>query len=213
MMISSTVLVAIIGLIGVIVSSGAGYLRLVIEKRKLAQAQLEMRFQRAALSFPEFVEEWSEISAALIGLMEETAIDRFLILRAWNGHLVPRWTTAMYQMRSANQKPVAYVHFELDTDYVSKLREITIQNSVYIETEALQDHTALKRVYEAEGITASFIAHLATHEGPVKGSKSHTYCSFATHSPELIDEAARTRCRILVSRMKGLATSFDEQPI
>ncbi len=213
MTVSNTLLVAMIGFMGVIVSSGAGYLRLMIEKRKLAQAELEMRFQRAALSFPEFVEEWGEISAEIVRLLAETTVDRFLILRAWNGYMEPRWTTCMYQMRSAGQTPIAYVHFELDTDYVSRLREVTAKNNVYLIVDELPHDAVLSEIYRAEGITAAYISHLASYQGPTPSTKAHTYCSFATHSDDKMDEATRTRCKILANRMKGLANSFDEKPI
>ncbi len=213
MIISNSMLVALIGFMGVVVSSGAGYLRLLIEKRKLAQAHLEMRFQRAALSFPEFVEEWHEISHDILALMDETVVDRFLVLRAWNGHMEPRWTTAMFQLRVDGQMPVAYVHFELDIDYVGRLREVSIKNNVYLVTADLPLDSALSEVYRAEGVTAAVISHLATQQGPSTASRAHTYCSFATHQPELMNEATRTRCKVLASRMKGFATSFDERAI
>jgi len=110
------VVIAALGMMTTGFASFVGWYKLSIERRKVDQAQLEMRFQRAALSFPEFVEEWTDIQQALLDLMETTSVDRFLILRAWNGHLEPRWTTAMYQMRTGVEVPVAYVHFELDRD-------------------------------------------------------------------------------------------------
>jgi hypothetical protein len=213
MIFSDPVVVALIGLTGVLITAFFGWLKVQTEQARVSQAELEMRFQRAALSFPEFVEEWSEIHKAILALMEETCIDRFLILRAWNGMLEPRWTTAMFQMRIAGQAPVAYVHFELDRDYVERLRELTATSSTYVVVKELPKNTALKDVYDSEGVTAAFLAHLISLDGPLKGTKAQTYCSFATHDPKGIPPFVQTRCRVLISRMKGLALGFEEKPI
>jgi hypothetical protein len=207
---SDAVIVALIGLVGVLATVVLGYTKL---QRELGQAKLEMRFQRAALSFPEFVEEWHEISHDILLLMSETVVDRFLVLRAWNGHMEPRWTTALFQLRTDGQMPVAYVHFELDTDYVNRLREVTQKNNVYLVTKDLPPDSALAEVYRSEGVTASLVSHLASQQGPNPNAKAHTYCTFATHNEALMDENTRTRCKVLASRMKGFATSFDNNPI
>jgi hypothetical protein len=202
------VVVALIGLAGVIATASAGFYKLTLERRKLDQAENEVRFQRAALGFPEFVEEWGEIGQDLIRLMEETSIDRFMILRAWNGHLEPRWTTAVYQLRSAGQAPVAYIHFELDQDYVARVQAIAQKGSQMLVTSKLPN-SEIRRVYQAEGVTASMWFYLDAFESNDGVSKALAYCSFATHDTELIDEKTQTRCRILVGRLKGLAAGFD----
>lgn len=214
MQFSDSIVIAIIGLAGVLATAFVGWYKVKVEQGRVTQAELEMRFQRAALSFPDFVEEWSEIHAAILLLMEETCIDRFLILRAWNGMLEPRWTTAMFQMRTAGNTPVAYVHFELDRDYVERLRELTTANHAYVVVADDLPHTsALRSVYEVEGVTAALLAHLVSLDGPVRGTKAQTYCSFATHDPDGIPTVVQTRCKILISRMKGLALGFEEKPI
>lgn len=173
------------------------------------QAESEMRFQRAALEFPDFIEEWSHISEDVVRLIEETCIDRFIILRAWNGHLEPRWTTAVYQIREVGQKPVSYVHFELDIDYVQRLREISITNSMMFNVDDIPD-SAIKEVYRAEGVKSAIWAHLHSATTP-EGASSHTYCSFATHNEGGIDEATQTMCKIITGRLKGIALSFDNK--
>jgi len=202
------IVVALIGLAGVIFTATVGIIKVQYERKRLNQAEHEIRFQRAALGFPEFVEEWGEIGQALIRLMEETTIDRFMVLRAWNGHLEPRWTTAVYQLRSAGQAPVAYIHFELDQDYVTRVQKIAYSGPQVMVTSKLPP-CEIKRVYQAEGVTASMWAHLDSFESSDGISKALAYCSFATHSPDLIDDDTQTRCRILVGRLKGLAAGFD----
>ena len=51
-----------------------GWYKVRVEQSRVSQAELEMRFQRAALSFPDFVEEWSEIHNTILKLMEETDV-------------------------------------------------------------------------------------------------------------------------------------------
>lgn len=210
---SDTVIVALLGLAGILFTGTLGYVKFFLERDRRSQAELEMRFQRAALSFPEFVEEWHEISSDMISLMQETTVDRFLLLRAWNGHLEPRWTTALYQIRANGQKPIAYVHYELDTDYVGMLRQVTAKGNVHFKTTELPVDAVLRKTYEYEKVTEAAIFHLTSHVGPMPDSKAHTYCSFATHSKDGMTEEAVTRCHILASRMKGLALTFDERPI
>jgi hypothetical protein len=202
------IVIALIGLAGVIVTATVGIVKVLVERQKLDQAESEIRFQRAALGFPEFVEEWGEIGQELIKLLEETEIDRFMIFRAWNGHLEPRWTTAVYQLRSAGQAPIAYVHFELDEDYVNRVKKIAQGGPLVMVTDSLPD-SEIKKVYEAEGVTASLWAHLDTFETTDRISKAVAYCSFATHAPSLISNSTMTRCRVLTGRLKGLATAFD----
>ena len=210
---AENVLIALIGLMGVFVTAAAGIYMVYLERRKVDQAQLEMRFQRAALSFPEFVEEWSEIEGGILDILENTGVDRFLLLRAWNGHLEPRWTTAMFQIRGDGKTPVAYVHFELDQDYVSMLREITLSNQTYFNTADLPQDAVLRGVYESEGVTAAMISQIVTLDGPVKGSRAQTYCSFATHRPEGMTAAEKTACRVVVGRLKGISSAFEEREI
>lgn len=205
---SNEITIALIGLLGVAVTSAGAIMSAVVSRRKLDQAEREIRFQRAALAFPDFVSEWSEINKELEDLVTTTEIDRILLLRAWNGHLEPRWTTAVYQMRAAGQAPISYIHYELDNDYQAKVREIVQNGLVSIVTAEMSD-CEIKRVYEAEGVTASLWAHLDSFTTADGSGKAIAYCSFSTHEPTLISEVTATKCRILVGRLKGLAQSFD----
>lgn len=174
--------------------------------RRKEQAELEMAFTKAALDFGQFVEEWGETHDELRKLLEETSVDRFLILRAWNGRFNPRWTTAVFQMRQGKQLPVSYVHIELDADYVSRLHEISARLTSYWLVDQMPD-SEIKRIYQNEGVTAAMWALLDRRKGP-QNSQAVTYCSFATHDPGGISENDLTRCRILVGRIKGLANNF-----
>lgn len=205
----------IIGALATLITAILGWVKYLSSKKReeesenmRLQAENEMRFQRAALEFPDFIEEWSHISDDVVNLISETEIDRFLILRAWNGHLEPRWTTAVYQIRETGQKPIAYVHFELDKDYVSRLREISIANTMFFETDHIPE-SVIKDVYKVEGITSALWAHLHS-TATLEGGQAHTYCSFATHEGKISLET-QTRCRILTGRLKGIAMAFEKK--
>lgn len=201
------VLVAALGLAGACFTAWIG-LKLSRQKAMTDQAVREVNLQRQALDFSEFLSDWTGTLKELEVLMETTCIDRFIILRAWNGALAPRWTTAMYQLRQGIQDPVQYVHFELDTDYVDRLNAITQRGNLVFEVKDLPD-SAIKEVYLAEGVTAAAWYHLQTVEANGGPSRAITYCSFATHRgggpipPEVL-----TKCLILSGRLKGVAHAF-----
>lgn len=201
------IIIAIIGLIGVV---STAYFGRTVNKKSEAranQAEREMKFQRAALDFGTFLSEWSDTHKDIEKLLSETEIDRFIILRAWNGHLEPRWTTAVFQMRLGNQEPVSYVHFELDTDYVNRLRNLTINGISHFKVDEIAD-SAIKRVYEAEGVNSSVWCHLISESTP-EGASVHTYCSFGTKEYDTISKETITKCRILAGRLKGVASAFN----
>ena len=181
-----------------------------IARTKLKQAENELNFQREALTFPEFVGEWAETHRDISDLMENTNVDRFMIFRAWNGLLEPRWTTSVYQLREGEQEPLAYIHFELDADYVDKLRHIVRKGYLYLTVEELEE-SAIKKVYETENVTGSYWAHLDSLSLPDSQSRAITYCSFATHVEGGLTPAELTRCRIVASRLRGLALAFDRE--
>lgn len=202
------VIVALIGLAGTLATAYMGHKKLKNSKHKLVQAESELKFQQKALDFGAFMEEWSGTHDDIVSLLENTCIDHFLMFRAWNGRLDPRWTTAVFQMRLGNQEPVSYVHFELDTDYVSRLKEISIRNVIAFAVEDIPD-CAIKRVYEAEGVKHAVWVHITSEEVQGSDTVTHTYCSFATHGDEPIDQKLITKCQILGGRLKGIAFSFN----
>lgn len=206
--ISSDIVVSLIGLIGMIVTGIFGFIKVRNSAHKLSQAESELTLQQKALDFGAFMEEWSGTHEDILHLLEKTSIDRFLIFRAWNGRLAPRWTTAIFQMRLGEQEPVSYVHFELDVDYVSRLKEVSVSNFVSFEVEKLPN-CAIKSVYQAEGVKHAVWCHIMSEEVSGSDTVAHTYCSFATHVEEPIDPSVITRCTILAGRLKGIAYSFN----
>ncbi len=202
------VIVAIIGFLGILITAWVGYSKTEMEIAARKQAEQELCLQKAALDFSEFMFEWSDISQELNGLMRDTCIDRFLIMRAWNGRLDPKWTTAVFQYRQGNQKPVSYVHFELDSDYVNRLKSIYVGEPLKFKTDDLQK-CSIKDIYVAEGVTASVWMHLETKDMPRTQCAAITYCSFSTHEGD-IDDVTITKCKILTDRLKGMASFFSD---
>jgi hypothetical protein len=202
----SSIANSLIALVGVVSTAAFTYMgvRLKFGKAQLKQAEQEIDFQRTALGFSEFIAEWASISKEMELLIETTSIDRVLIFRAWNGSMSPRYTTAVYQLREGGQDPISYIHVELDQDYQDKIRQIVGRKNLYFEVDKIED-SAIKAIYLVEGVTASYWAYL--HSFSLKGSKSKAviYMSFATHSNQMIDEATKTRCNLLVSRLRGIA--------
>jgi len=204
---STEVIVAGIGFAGVCVTAYFGYLGVLKHNQARVMAENEMEFQVASLDFSSFMEEWSDVVSELDNLMENTNIDRFLILRAWNGVLSPRWTTAVLQVRQGQQEPISYVHYELDSDYILRLQEISRTGKIRFDVDALPDDVGIKQIYQAEGVSASAWFHIEDRDLPNSESRAVTYCSFAAHEGSISD-ATFLRCTLLAGRLKGAANSF-----
>lgn len=178
-------------------------------KHTAENIEKELAFQRAALSFDEFVSEWNDVYDEIVDIIQTTNVDRFLLLRAWNGKYDPKWTTAFFQVREVHQKPVSYVHFELDADYIERLNQVIRGGSISFAVRDIPD-SYIKDVYTSEGVTHS--AWFFIDKSQLKGSTSAavTYCSFSTHSGVEIDHQTFIRCRIVASRMKGIAHTLNQ---
>lgn len=169
----------------------------------------ELQIQSHVLDFSQFISDWHSTLAEIELLMQETEIDRFLMFRAWNGKSEPQWTTAVLQIRRGEQKPIQYVHFELDDDYIERMRRIE-RGGYETLTVADMPKSAVKDVYEAEGVKASFWAHVETQ--PVdEHSHAISYCSFSSITDGELQPTTTTRCRIIVGRLKGVARAFGEK--
>ncbi len=221
---ATDIVVALLGLLGVIVTALFGYLsKIKAEKgqknaeegKKEAEsnqrrAEKELILQRSGLDLTRFLSKWDKIQTSLKLLMEETHVDRFLILRAWNGAKTPKWTTAIFQYREGSQQPVSYIHFELDTDYVERLLHIH-QRPLSFKVDDIPE-SAIRRVYKAEGVKASLWVHLET----AKIDEDHaimTYCSFATHEDKIIDETTAVRCELVANMIRSFLQGKDEAPL
>lgn len=206
-MIDPGIIEAVIAALAVVISSLIGYGKFRQQVLKLKQAQNEIDVQKKALSFTSFITEWDQTYKELEYLLENTEIDRFMILRAWNGSLSPKWTTAIFQIRTGNQLPVSYVHYELDHDYVGRLKEVIAEKQHEIVVDEI-NASGIKEVYESEGVLSSCWYLLGT-EKLDKDSSAITYCTFSSLSKKKITKATKTRCKVIADRMSGVLEHFE----
>ena len=168
---------------------------------KTTQARRQMEFQSKALAFS--LVYWNTIHADLKDLCNETEVDRFIVLQAVNGIADPRWATALFQYRGgdADEKPVSYVNVELDADYVRRLKKVREEGELTFSVEG--DSSALiHSIYRNENIRASAWFMIGTSQLS-EGMTEITYCSFATHSHDMITDNTMTRCRLISSIFKA----------
>ena len=168
----------------------------------------ELNFQAASLDFTAYMSEWNEITADILALFRTTKIDRFMILRAWNGTIQPKWTTAFFQLREEGQQPYTYTHLQLDDDYVTRLRDTISRGHMLYKVDAIPE-SLIRSIYDSEGVRHSLWFHLDTKELKDSPSVGLTYCSFATHEDEDFTDEELLRCRLITSRIKGLAHTMN----
>lgn len=203
------IIISIIGLVGVLATALLSYAANRRERSRRVHAEKELEIQSEALDFARFMEDWDDTYRDLSDIFADTNIDRFMIFRAWNGLYSPRWATSVFQVRKGIQKPISYVHIELDTDYVGRLREVEARRPVNFMVADLPP-SMIKSVYENEGVTAAAWSHIETTPGAIRGSSSITYCSFATHEGS-ISPHTYTRCLIFANRLKAVAERFRKE--
>lgn len=196
------IVIALIALFGVLFSSVLGYFA-VKNKHRLQQAEKEIKVRHEVMDFGLFLKEWNSFEKGLHKLMASSPVDRFLVLRAWNGHYSPRWTTAVFQHREEGQRYESYMCFELDDDYQKKLIEVEQRGYAQWNVSDMQN-SEIRNVYEVEGVTSVAWFFISSIREPKTGCRVINYCSFATHSGEM-DLATMTRCRNLVGIIKSLA--------
>ncbi|MGB0732417.1 MAG: hypothetical protein ACPGPF_01585 [Pontibacterium sp.] len=160
--------------------------------------------QRIKRDFARFVSLWSVVVIDIERLIEETEVDRFLMLEA-RGLPDPKVTNSIYQIRSSGQHVVDYVDVELDEDYISKLKKIIRDNQYYFIVKDESD-CLIKRIYDAEGVKTSFWALIAIEE--TDEDRVITYCSFASHSGE-ISLRTQTKCTLITNRLSGTSRKIN----
>lgn len=204
------VITEIIALVTVLATGGVAFWKVRLEQKKAELAEQEMQLQSDTLSFAAFLADWNDVAKEMSHLIATSEIDRILVLKAWNGSLDPKWTTAVYQMRDVGQEPRQYIHFELDPDYVDRLRQIVSRHSIAFTVAKIAD-SFIKRVYDGEGVRSSYWAHIASQSIPGRNAVAINYASFSSHSADEISEDTQTRCMLIVNRLKGLAATFKSE--
>jgi gas vesicle protein len=200
----SEIIVAIIGAITTALTALLGYRSKARQARKAQKAETEMRFQRAALDFDSFFLEWNDLQKELKSICSETCIDRFILLRAFNGKNQPEWTNAVFQYRDGDQKPISYIHLSLDDDYIERIRQIVSRGSIHFSVKDIPD-SLIRKIYRSEEVKSAAWFHIASYDIDNTGSRMIAYCSFASHDAEEIPEDVLTRCRLVANRFRLIA--------
>lgn len=191
--------VIIIGLLGALIVSDLKTKKI---KRDLKHASLELDFSRSAFDFGAFIQEWSSAENQMIKLIEDTSVDRVLILRAWNGQEKPKWTTSVFQMRDAIQAPINYIHTELDTDYVNKLNSLAKGTwNGYFEINKDSGENLINNIYKAEEVKASFWS-LIDRKPFEDDTTLICYMSFATTTANKLTPKEILQCKAVVEKIK-----------
>ena len=206
---SDEIIAALIGFAGIVVTALIGYVKVSGQRAQTQLAENELRTTQEGLSFAAFLGDWQNTSKEMSALIAETEIDRILILKAWNGKLNPRWTTSTFQLRAGGQEPRQYIHFELDADYVGKLKHMIANNSLSFTVADIPE-SFIRSVYEAEGVKSSYWSHIESRKRDNAGT-SISYASFSSHTADAISPETQTRCMILTGRLKGLAANFHAE--
>lgn len=194
------IIVALIGLAGVIITAlSTLYFRLAVRNR---QYQRELRFRADVLSLKIEFYDWNEIQEELRRLMEDTPIDRFMILNAFNGLDDPRWTTAIYQIIEGEHQVVSYVHVELDEDYVERLKRVKRGTNVEISVDDLPE-SLLKSVYKSENVKHALWYPVRERKLEDSESVGISYCTFASHNDEPLTDEVKLHCKRISDQLRG----------
>jgi len=201
------IIIAAIGATATIITAMLGRKGIQKQADRADKAEREMLFQRHALDFDGFFQEWGELQEELKTLCEETPIDRFLLLRAFNGVDNPEWTNAVYQFRHGDQHPFSYIHVSLDDDYASRLKQVCKSGFIHLTTKDMESGL-MKDIYCNEGVTDALWFHIASYDMVDSGCRMIAYCSFSTHGEEEICPKVIVRCRLIANRFRRIADSL-----
>ena len=176
------------------------------EKEKEADsANIEVIATRK--SFEAFVRTWSGVVFQINRLINDTEIDRFLILHATNGKNPLKKTTAIYQIRESGQQVFSYQDIELDDHYRDMLNHIQKYGYYYFVVENEPD-CLLKRVYTLEKVKSSYIKLIEVIEA--ENIKIINYASYASHISPEISKDTRTLCDMTNSKLSGSVEEINK---
>lgn len=196
----SDVLVALIGLGGVIWTTTVGYFLTQAKKQKLQLSDKDKRisllkkeaaFERESASTLVSLQEWDSVSSRIQNFCASSTISRFLILVAVNGANDPREATAIFQHRPDMRDFQSYVGIGLDRDYVMRLAELRREGHITIRTKDLPS-CLLKSIYLTEGVQYAVWYLIGTMTSSDTDQVAYKYCSFATHESSISEDTARS---------------------
>jgi len=169
----------------------------------------ELSFRDEALSFP--LEPWQfmQLEMLLDRVMQKGSgeIDRFFVLKAFNGVDEPKWTTAILSIVDGKYVKYDYVRFPLDDHYKDLLKRIRAGENVLLDVDQMV-RSALKTVYQSEEIVSSLISHVIDILLSDQRTVSITYASFASHN-YVLSETVQMQCTLIANTLTDWAISNE----
>lgn len=121
------------------------------------------------------------IYQAMNSVLQETSIDRFLILKTTNGGGKPVvgrpiYASVIYEDYNSPFKTVKekYQHLHVDKEYIQMLIESESKGVCKMVVDEMPEESLLKKIYKAEGVEYSEVYYI--HQN----SKEYWYCSVST---------------------------------
>ena len=198
----------IVGLGAIIGGAWAAFVKLRTKEIEVTHEDREELLRRSGKDLISVVQAWDELEKSLKGLLDETPLDRVLLLRGWNGVRDPDLTTAFYQYKSGSGQYITYDHVSLDRDYKERLRA-TYGGPQIVVTESLDD-SLIKRIYRTEGVLCSVWHYIISDSIEGVLERKTVYCSFASTSVDTLDEETLLKVSLVVDRMKHVFTKFKD---
>lgn len=172
-------------------------------ENELAQAEREMVSKSKAMSMPRYTSAWETIRSEVTKLIDETEIDRFLILVAWNGKRDPKWVTATVQIREEGKPIEQYIDVEVDDYYRSLMLKAKDRGPTAFSVSALPD-CLIKSIYESEGVEQSVWDHISSHDMP-DGTREVDFCSYSSSRRGPLSPGTIIRCKLITDRLKAIS--------
>ena len=162
----------------------------------------EFDLQREALTYSLFPPGSQEVISDLSALFEDTQLDRFLLLKGWNGYQDMKFTNSVFQYRLGRQEVISYEAWKTDDHYNMFLKTAEKDGKCVLVVDQMP-HCRLKDAYRMEGVKHSvifFISRTPNRENPHRYLIS--YCSFATHEDSPIEHDVLYRCEMILGKIR-----------
>lgn len=182
-----TVIVALIGFSGVLVTTVFGWLP---TYKELVQEREDRDTERHSVNVMNSINTLANVNLvhnAVERLFKETRADRFLILTAMNGKKDMRSVSAIYEQHDRNDIGMSavsrYHKLEVDQEYHQMLKSAEQIGPVVLDVAGSMQDSLLKNIYISEGVKHSVITFLY-RVSLDENNDIMVYSSIATHSEE-----------------------------
>lgn len=171
-------------------------------KGQLVMAEQEIKDQSEALCYTLFPPGSQEVIADLSNLFDESMLDRFLMLKAWNGQYSPKYTNSVFQYRLGRQEVTSYEAWKTDEWYNWMLNQ-TEEKGYHIIKVADMPKSRLRDAYLMEGVKYSVVFFISKNQSKYNPKRYLiSYCSFATHEDVEITHEVIYKCEMIVGKIR-----------